>query len=196
MKLPSLRRIFLFLLSVLAVDVVCGSQIIAQDSTLAESNSYAYQANQIVQPGNTRLFASVVSDTADEREDWREFKDLKALENSEVTYFEHASISLQGKNPIAAYFELTSPSGDWAHKVFYYFRKDGTLAKIHSVLNTFHGNVIVIKDKACDKRGTPGRTITRILDINSGQPKKTRNFMDQEILWYRRTQDLPFYRLL
>jgi hypothetical protein len=29
-----------------------------------------------------------------------------------------------------------SPSGDWAHFIMYYFREDGTLAKIQSQLNT------------------------------------------------------------
>jgi hypothetical protein len=166
----------------------------AQRPAIAAISSYTTQVDKFIGHHRGRVFANAV--TEDEQDNWREFKGVGELERSETAYDERANVWLKSKNPVAARFALTSPSGDWIHYLYYYFRADGTLAKIQSRLNTFHGNVTVIRDKFYDAEGKLLRTTTRYLDLHSQKPIRPRDFMDDEIPVYQRTQDLPFYKLL
>ena len=195
MRLQSFWRLCLFVTCVLAANAVCSSEVFAQRPTVASINSYASQVDKFAKPRRDRLFANVVSET-EEEDNWREFKNAKELEKSEVSYDEQANVWLKAGKALLAKFTLTSASGDWVQYLSYYFRDDGTLAKIHSQLNTFHGNVSVIKEKYFDTGGKVLRNTTRILDLKTRKPTKARDFMDQEITLYRRAQDLPFYTLL
>jgi hypothetical protein len=83
--------------------------------------------------------------------------------------------------------------------VSYYFREDGTLAKIHSQLNTFAsaiGGISVVRDKFCDASGKVLHTTTRYLDLQSQKPRKRSDFMDQPIAVYKAVGELPFAKLL
>ncbi|HEY0322935.1 MAG TPA: hypothetical protein VGC66_18410 [Pyrinomonadaceae bacterium] len=132
---------------------------------------------------------------------WQEFKTKKALDNAWQNGKTYTSsnvwFSTTG-NPVVALFTLSSPSGDWAQYVTNYYRSDGTLARLHSELRTFMGDVIVIRDRLYDANGKVLKEQTRYLDLKTRKPKKVKqgDFMDQEATLYAKTSALPFYALL
>jgi hypothetical protein len=148
--------------------------------------------------GRGRLFA----DTSDYRDAnsparWREFRSKRALQRSEA-YSASTVWSNQAGDPVLAEFSLSSPSGDWAHNVTYYYRDDGTLAKLHSELRTFMGELIVIRDRLYDSKAKLLQEKTTYLDLKTRKPKKVEqgSFMDAPAELYAKTSDLPFYALL
>jgi hypothetical protein len=145
-----------------------------------------------------RLFADTSDYTdANSPARWQEFRSKSALERAEA--YSAANVwSNQAGAPVIAEFSLSSPSGDWAQYVTYYYRDDGTLAKLHSELRTFMGDLIVIRDRLYDSKGKLLQERTRYLDLKTGKPKKVKegSFMDAPVKLYAKTSELPFYVLL
>jgi len=169
-----------------------------QTTELAAIGSYAKAIDQFTRrnPGKGRFFGNVAG-AEDEQDKWRAFKSAKQMAKADP--YESASVWLKDGKVVAADFSFTSPSGDWYHFVNYYFRADGTLAKIHAQLNTFaaaDGGLSVVRDEFYDSRGKLLRTSTRYLDLKSQKPRKRADFMDQPIPAYQTVRDLPFYKLL
>jgi hypothetical protein len=132
---------------------------------------------------------------------WQEFKTKSALdkawENGQTYTSSNVWFSQTG-DPVVTLFTFSSPSGDWAQYLTNYYRSDGTLARHHSELRTFMGNLIIIRDRLYDANGKVLREQTRYLDLNTRKPKKVKqgDFMDQEAPLYIKTSALPFYKLL
>jgi hypothetical protein len=144
-----------------------------------------------------RLFADTSSYTdSNASPRWQEFRSKRALERAEA--YTAATVWSRPSGEMVAEFNLSSPSGDWAQNVNYYYRSDGTLAKIHAELRTFMGDLIVIRDRFYDPKGKVLREKTRYLDLNTRKPKKVDagGFMDVPFELYAKTSDLPFYSLL
>ncbi|HEX8136057.1 MAG TPA: hypothetical protein VF544_00560 [Pyrinomonadaceae bacterium] len=145
-----------------------------------------------------RLFGDT-SDYTDQnaRPRWQEFQSRRALERAEVYSAATAWTNAAG-SPVVAEFSLSSPSGDWAQYNTYYYRDDGTLAKLHSELRTFMGDLVVIRDRFFDSTGKLLAEKTRYLDLQTRRPKKAEagSFQDVPVEAYTRTSDLPFYSLL
>lgn len=165
---------------------------------LAAIRSYAKSIDQFTMrnPRKRRIFG-IVPREEDKPDKWAEFKTVK--QTIQANLEESAYVWLKAGKVIAAHFGLTSPSGDWYHKVDYYFRADGTLAKIHAQLNTFYsadGGLIVVRDKFYSSSGKLLHTSTRFLDLESQKPGKRGEFMDEPITVYRNSRRLPFSRLL
>jgi hypothetical protein len=97
---------------------------------------------------------------------------------------------------VLAFFGFTSESGDWYHFIKYYYRDDGTLAKIQARLNTFYGNVSVLRDRYYDASGKLIKSTRRYLDIQTHKPVKSANFHDEPIPMFSKASALPFHRLL
>lgn len=128
---------------------------------------------------------------------WQEFRTRRALERAEVYSAATVWANARG-DAVVAEFSLSSPSGDWAQYNTYYYRDDGTLAKLHSELRTFMGDLIVIRDRFYDPQGKLLQEKTRYLDLQTRRPRKVEagSFMDMPIEPYAKTSDLPFYSLL
>lgn len=163
-----------------------------------EINSYAKSIEQFTKrnPKGKRIFGNVASeeDTVDK---WREFKSDKETEDQ--TLYENAAVWLKDGKVAVAYLEFTSPSGDWFHFVNYYFRADGTLAKIHEQLNTFYspdGGISVVREKFYGSNGKLLHTSIRYLDLQSKKPRKRGEFADEPIPVYKTVRALPFAKLL
>jgi hypothetical protein len=144
-----------------------------------------------------RIFADTASYTDGSAPRWQEFKNKRALERAEA--YSVANVWTQGAgDALLADFSLSSPSGDWAQYANYYYRADGTLAKLHSELRTFMGNLIVIRDRFYDATGKLLQEKTRYLDLNTRKPRRVEagGFQDIPLKPYAKTSDLPFYSLL
>ncbi len=96
-----------------------------------------------------RPFADVSSGMKGEKSRWREFKSEVEREEADTGNDKAKVWAKDGAVALVSY-AFQSPSGDWAHYVSYYFREDGTLAKIHAQLNTFYGNMTVIREPRKD----------------------------------------------
>ena len=143
-----------------------------------------------------RIFG-IIPGEEDKADKWAEFKTIRQEVQANLEYSAH--VWLRDGKVVAARFSFTSPSGDWYHYVNYYFRADGTLAKIHAQLNTFagpDGGISVVRDKFYRSSGKLLHTTTRYLDLKSQKPRARGEFMDQPIPDYKTVRDLPFYKLL
>jgi hypothetical protein len=132
---------------------------------------------------------------------WQEFKTKSALdkawENGETYTSSNVWFSQTG-GVVVTLFTFSSPSGDWSQYLTNYYRSDGTIARFHSELRTFMGNLIIIRDRLYDVNGKVLKERTRYLDLTTRKPRKVRRgeFMDQEAPLYAKTSALPFYGLL
>jgi hypothetical protein len=162
---------------------------------LAAINSYARQVDRLIKLNNKRK--RVFGDVGGQDENWREFKGKVAKgETDPADLDEVAYVWARKGNVVVAGFTFQSESRDWYHFVTYYFREDGTLAKIHSRLNTFYGSVTAIRDQYYGPNGRVLNSTARFLDIQTQKPKKNPNFQDEPTPVYLNVRKLPFFKLL
>ena len=169
-----------------------------QKSGLAAIGSYTKSIDQFTKrnPRKRRIFG-IIPGEEDKADQWAEFKTIG--QEVQANLDDSAYVWLKDGRVVVAQFTFTSSSGDWYHFVSYYFRADGTLAKIHAQLNTFSGpdgGISVVRDKFYGSGGKLLHTATRYLDLKSQKPRKRGDFMDEPIPDYRTARDLPFYKLL
>jgi hypothetical protein len=163
-------------------------------SPISEISGYTADVDRFVRATKKhRIFADVAKED-DKQEIWKEFKSNKELE--EHDYYTQVFVWTKAGKVIAANHVFTSPSGDWAHYVNYYFRADGSLAKIKAELRTFYGDLIVLRDRYYDANGKLLKSTKKFRDLTTGKPKKPTDFFDQEIPVYLKLSALPFRKLL
>lgn len=142
--------------------------------------------------GDTRAYES-----GDEPALWKEFKTKRALQRAEVYSAATAWTGTTG-DVVVVNMDLSSPSGDWAQYNNYYYRSDGTLARLRAEMRTFMGDVIIIRDRFYDSKGKLLQEKTRYLDLQTRKPKKIKEdeFMDMPTEVYAKTSALPFSALI
>jgi hypothetical protein len=170
----------------------------AKTTELAPIRLYVKSIDQFARrnPKQRRFFGNTAG-TGDTEDKWRLFKTARQLDQANP--YERVEVWLKDDKVVLAKFSFTSESGDWYHYVNYYFREDGTLAKIHSQLNTFasaDGGISVVRDKFYDSGGKVLHPSTRYLDLQSQKPRKRGDFMDQPIPVYKTVRELPFAKVL
>jgi len=187
----------------LAVVLSVAALITAQDSrppspaasALVSINTYARHVDRFIKINNQRR--RVFGDVGDEQENWREFKGKVAKGEADPDDLDDvAYVWLRQGKVVAVFFTFQSGSRDWGHFVTYYFREDGTLAKIHSRLNTFYGSVTAIRDQYYSASGKLLKKTARFLDIQTQKRKKNPNFHDEPTPVYLNVRKLPFFKLL
>ena len=108
-----------------------------------------------------------------------------------------ANLFLEDGKPIVAAFTLSSESGDWTLIATYYFRRDGTLAKMHELLNTFYGNASVIRETFFTCSGSVVPQGVEHLDLKTKKKKRPDpDFIDETSPLFKRVESLPFFDLL
>ncbi len=194
----------LFLLSLTSLSVATNAQTKPspnQDQGIASIQTYVRQVDAFIKLNKNRHRVFVDVEPGDDKkpDHWEEFKTAakrKSLDD-ENAYDEVAFVWLKKGKLVAANFTFQSGSGDWAHFVNYYFRDDGSLAKIHTRLNTFYGDTTVEQDRYYSYDGKLVRSSTRYFDLQSHRPLRRKpNFQDEPIPDYKTVKDLPFYRIL
>jgi hypothetical protein len=96
---------------------------------------------------------------------------------------------------------LSSQATESNQKVTYYFRENGTLAKIHSEMFIKAGNMEALRDRSYDPKtfAILIRDFSRCSDIQTGQQKPCGDAATLEakaIPVYMNATALPFYALL
>jgi hypothetical protein len=191
------------LVSVVCLLLVLGffeSSVVAQTrkAQLAAINSYVAEVDRFTRrnPKARRIFADVATEN-DNNPRWREFKTKREFDKFDGNPDESAYVWTRAEKIITAAFTFTSQSGDWAHMVTYYFREDGTLAKIEAQLNTFYGDVSVVRNQYFNNAGVQISSSERILDLKTQKPvKKPADYFDQPVTVLKKASELPFYKLL
>ena len=145
-------------------------------------------------PKLRRLLADI-SSGEEQKSRWREFKSEKDRDDAAIG--DRANAWAKGVAVVLASYTFQSESGDWTHYVDYYFREDGSLAKIHARLNTFYGNMTVIRERFYNPNGRLLSSSQAFLDLKTQKKKKPDvDFIDEPISVYRTVKALPFYALL
>ncbi len=191
----------MFLLSVSLSTVAGGQHRGSKPSDTSVINLSARQIDQFIKrnPKGRRIFADVASGASDEPSRWQEFKTEAAREKADTgdNLNENAYVWLKAGKVVGVNFTFQSPSRDWAHFAMYYFREDGTLAKIQSQLNSFYGDMTVRRESFFKSDGQLLHTTVKYFDLNSQKPKKPeKDFPEFPVPVYKKVQDLPFYKLL
>jgi hypothetical protein len=187
----------LSLLCVSAVFLSLTSQVATAQTTVATINTYTKQIDRNVNPKQARLFGDM-SGIEDQNSKWQEFKTARQRDgagNGDNLNESAAVWTRQGK-VVRADFTFTSPSGDWMHFITYHFRDDGSLAKLHAQLNTFYGNVSVVRVQYFNTAGAVIHSTKKFLDMKSQRTIKPQEFMDNPVTVFRSISELPFHTLL
>lgn len=164
-------------------------------ASIAEINAYVVEIDAYVKrnPRLKKMFGDA-AEYEDNKSDWREFKTRAAFDKA--TLYESATVWTKTGKVIFASFTFTSPSGDWAHFINYYFRDDGSLAKIAAQLNTFYGDVSVLRNQYFNNAGVVLSSTRKFLDLKTRRPKKPGDYFDHPVPVYRKVSELPFNKLL
>jgi hypothetical protein len=171
-------------------------------------DSYARTIDALVKRGKSpHLIFADASDFSGEnaKPKWKRFNSEREFEKAREAseFYDIAYVWRQNGKIAAANFTRSSPSGDWVHYVYHYFRPDGSLAKVESELRTFYGNLIVEQDLYFDRRGRILQKNRKFLDLQTQKPKKPeKEFLEgnadfvSRVDYYQRTNRLPFAALL
>jgi hypothetical protein len=158
-------------------------------SAITEIDTYIKEIDRFIKTKpKSRLFGDL---STTDKSRWREVRAKQAED-----LYEKAEVWSRKGKVVAANFALSSPSGDWVHFITYYFRADGSLAKIEAQLNTFYGNVSVLRDRYYDGNRKQLKATERFLDLETQKPIKRPEFNNNSIPFYSRVSTLPFGRLL
>jgi hypothetical protein len=125
---------------------------------------------------------------------WQEVAGEKEIENK-------SSAVVWMKKEKAVIALLSSQTMESSQKVTYYFRDNGTLAKVHSELFIKSGNMEAIRDRSYDPKtfATLIRDFSHCTNFETGQQKPCGDAAALEaktIPIYRKTTELPLYALL
>ncbi len=152
---------------------------------------------------DARVFAETwagpAGDSGAGRAEWREFKTEKEwkewTDSHEVG--DAAFVWFRSGKLIAANFTRQSESGDWVSYENSCFREDGILAQLYATLNTFNGEMTVVRERIYSPRGKLINSKTSFLDLKTKKPKnRSAEFYDHKPVIYLRANKLPFAKLL
>ncbi len=177
------------------------ASVIAQDKKNRRENSseietYCKQIDAFIKSRKTRVRILAKIDDGDK---WREFKSEKARQRANEGDSLNENALVWGKNSKFLYagFTFQSPSRDWVHYVNYYFRADGTLAKIDAKLNTFYGYTSVSRRQYYARQGKLLKSSVQYLDLKTRRKTKPGDdFIDKLPPVYKQVKSLPFYHVL
>ena len=174
-----------------------------RDAEIARIKAYCQELDDYAKrnPKLKRVFGDISSGMKGDKIRWREFKPKSEEDMDYIgSLMSNAFVSSKDGAAVLASCAFQSPSGDWAHDVNYYFREDGSLARIHAELGTFIGNMTVIRERFYDGQGKLLRSSQQFLDMETKKKKKPgedgEEFFDQPVPIYRTVKALPFYTLL
>jgi hypothetical protein len=168
---------------------------------IASIDRYTAQLDQFAKRNqkSAQVLGDISSASTDEKSNWKKFKSTKEREDAGTgdNLNEQADVWKREGKVVATNMTFGSPSGDWAHFVTYYFRDDGSVAKIHGELNTFYGDLRVVSDHYYSQDGKLLKTKRLFLDLKTKRPKKPGDYQPKKSEpVYKKVSDLPFFKLL
>lgn len=177
------------------------SQAQPRTAAITSIKAYCQQVDDYVKrnPKWGRLFADVSSDTKNQKSKWREFKSDTEREKADTgeNLNDNAIVWTKDGVVVLASFTFQSPSRDWAHFLHYYFRANGSLARISAQLNTFYGNMTVLRERFYDSSGKLLSSSEQFRDMTTQKKRNPgEDFVTEPIPLYQTIKSLPFYPML
>ena len=167
---------------------------------VADIEAYAVEIDKFVKSNvkTERIFGNVANGKKTEASAWREFKSEDERKSADTgdNLYESAYLWQRDGKVIGANFTFQSPSRDWAQFVMYYFRGGGSLAKTNSTLNTFEGDITVLREDYYDSKGILLKGTTHCKDLKTQKARPCGDFEDRPAPLFTTTRQLPFYSLL
>ena len=166
---------------------------------VAEIKAYCRKIDQFIKtnPNSRRAFASNSSSVERVPEDWHEIRTDgdNRMEEARDNLDENASVWFSQGRIVGANFTLRRESRDWIQSAMYYYREDGTLARINAELKMFHGEMTFIREQFYDRKGVLIAGSTKSCSLKTGRAKKPDNdFIPNPLPVYETTDRLPFYQ--
>jgi hypothetical protein len=89
---------------------------------------------------------------------------------------------------------VSTESGDWVLYATYYFRTNGTLARLDERLNTFYGNISRMRVTFFNCAGVVLKTSIRYANLKTKQPFRVppNDFISEDAPCYKSVDALPF----
>ncbi len=105
------------------------------------------------------------------RDDWRLVHSHEEQEQSANHGNSVGSALVRDGHIVVGRLTFQSESGDWANYVEYCYRPDGTLIHLHALLNTFHGDMRVVRDSSYDYTGVQTAHSQVTYELGTLKPK-------------------------
>jgi hypothetical protein len=160
-------------------------RVVAIEKYTDELDDYAR-----LNPQARRFFANTAEDQTG---NWQEVPSEKELENKA-----RAIVWMKKDKPLIAL--LSGKSVGQSRRVTYYFRDNGTLAKVHSELQISAGNMQSVRDRSYDPKtfAILVRDFSYCTDMVTGQQKPCGDAeaLEKSIPVYAKSTELPVYALL
>ena len=186
--------IFLWLLAAvfLPPQAVRGQSTCARE--VAEIEAYSKKVDRLIETSHNdsrRVFVGTSRDVEHDSVGWREFKadaaDTGGSANDNAWVW-----SSEGKI-VRVKFTFQSEWRDRVQFAMYYYREDGTLARISAQLNLSREQTTIIRDQFYDRKGVLIRGSAKSCRLMGGREQKAeKHFSPEPLPVYLTTDGLPF----
>ena len=180
------------------------AKLTARPSEVAAIDAYCKKLEAFKNSKRNRV--RILGAGADETDvpKWKEFKSRRAREEALNSILDNvADVWMNNGKLMIAELNFETNSGDWSKFVQYYFRDDGTLAKMRATFAGFmvfseHGGGRIVQERIYS---STGKLLQKRLDCFELEKKNRRikcsgDYSNYDGTYYRRAQNLPFYGLL
>src|SRR5712664_2011608 len=177
-----------------------GAKPTTESSGVAAIDAYCKGLDDFInsQRNRARILGGEVDQTGVTK--WKEFKSRRAREK---VYLEDvADVWMKNGKPVVAEWNSETNSGDWSKFVQYYFRDDGTLAKMRTTFAGFmvlseHGGRIV-QERIYSPKGKLLQKRLHCFELEKKHRpiKCSGDYSNYDGTYHRRAQNLPFSGLL
>ncbi|HEX8140958.1 MAG TPA: hypothetical protein VF553_00060 [Pyrinomonadaceae bacterium] len=159
------------------------SRIVAVEKYTDELDNYAR-----LNPQARRFFTNT---SEDQTGSWQEAAGEQELENKAS-----AIVWMKNGKPVIALVSGRSPQS--SQRLTYYFRENGTLAKLHSEYTNNTNHMQSLRDRSYDPKAFLVRDFSYCTDMVTGQQKPCGDVevVEKAFPLYLRSTELPFYALL
>jgi hypothetical protein len=187
--------IFLALVAGITADAPCANAQATCAEEVANIQAYTKKIDKLIKQEHSsaskRTFARHPMEARQRAGQW--FAVGGNAETSNSGFAETASEwSVAGKI-VAAQLVIQSLSENWVHRVLYYFRDDGTLARISSTLDSSLGARIVVREQFLDRKGLVLSKSSQRYTLRA-KNKPGHEAVDQPVPVFMTPVDLPFYQ--
>jgi hypothetical protein len=173
-----------------ALLVLCGLHPVLAAQQAGEPVIPAYCSQAATK--DAQLFAAVPNNTNPAQDHWHKISQA-GLQSADRNGNSTASVSMHRGKVAEVNATFQNQFGDSTLHVAYCYRADGTLARLHSDLKSYHGGMEVVRTMSFDEAGQRRSNEMQSFDLQTGQPKKLpADFWDFPPPIFLHASDLPF----
>ena len=180
----------------------CFPQVVKGQATcieqVADIQAYCKRIDRFIKgnPDSRRVFDRTSLKNADQAPNaWRETEGDHGRGDTRSNLKESAYVWLSQGKIVAVNFTFQGASRDWVQYAMYYYREDGTLARISAQLNVLNREMTFIREQFYDRKGVLLRGSTKSCALKTGRERKPeRDYIPEPLPRYLTTDLLPFYQ--